>query len=149
MINLYKRLKSKILDYFNFKKKFDFSEEQLDYILSGMSLFIRKNYHINYSPSYISFFNKERRPFRSLPKKNLERKLSSKYPGDYNENSIKNLRSLYLHHIKRLQEIQADHFKRLNEIYSRVIEAYNKGMNNLKDVFVENQSDGSLVFRFV
>ena len=145
----YKKLINKILNYFDFKK-INFLEEQLNY-LSNMNGFPQKEYCFG-GGYYVPFFDKNKKSEVYFNKDSLESRINYPYFLNKNnkDNTIKNYSYfLDLFHKKRLRKIKSDYVKKLNEISVKVIEAYNKEMDKIKSVFIENKSDGSLVFKFV
>lgn len=123
---IYHNLKERIKNYFSDKNYL--TDEQRDYIISGISPYLRENYKIIYSPENV-YFKADKNGTRI--KNDLEYRLKSN--------------SFY----EKMKMIKLNHLKRLNEIYSSVVETYNQGLNQLKDVFIQNKSDGSLIVKFI
>lgn len=121
----YNDLKEKVKNYFGWSKQ-NLTKEQRDYILSGIPREILENYKIIYSPEKIYFGANN----GGTKIRNLEYKLKNN--------------SFY----EKMKNIELNHLRKLNEIYSSVVETYNKGLDKLHDVLIQNKKDGSVKISF-
>jgi hypothetical protein len=48
-----------------------------------------------------------------------------------------------------MEILKLNHLRTMNKIYSSIVETYNKGMDKLKDILIENKRDGSLRVIFI
>jgi len=151
----YENLKLKIRRYFGAHEK-DSTESQKNYVFSGMNRDILENYKILYSPNKIEFI-----PDKNGTKfpKSLERKVEKLEPDfsgfekmqgrdalDYLTNLKKELGRI---HRNNMEAIKANHLRAMGKLYSSVIETYQKGLNALTNISIENKLDGSVSFSFV
>lgn len=129
--DFYYTVKNKIKNFLGTKKQ-ALTDEQRQYILSGINPEILRNYSIIYSPNHI-YFKADKNG--TNVSKGLEYKIAS-------------LDSRNLSFKERMKAIELNHLKKMNELYSSVVEVYNKGMSNLRDVFIYNMPDGALSVSF-
>lgn len=115
-----------------YKNKNNLTEEQRQYLLSGINPEILKAYNIIYSSNTLYFKADKKGTDIS---KGLEYKVSS---SDSRKASF----------AERMKAIELNHLKKLNEIYSSVVENYNKGMDKPRDILIYNGSDGSVRVSF-
>jgi hypothetical protein len=136
----YQNLKEKVKNFFGINRGYleDLTEEQRNYILSGINPEILRDYSIVYSPRNI-YFKADKNGTKI--NKGLEYKALTLDPNP----SKRDIKQIFN---ERMERIKLDHLKKLNEIYSSIVETYNKGMDYLRDIFVQNKSDGSVIINF-
>ncbi len=129
--DFYYTVKNKVKDFLRIKKQ-TLTDEQRQYILSGINPEILRDYSIIYSPNRI-YFKADKNG--TNVSKGLEYKVAS-------------LDSRNLSFKERMKAIELNHLKKMNELYSSVVETYNKGMDSLRDIFIYNMPDGALSVSF-
>jgi hypothetical protein len=143
---IYLDLKEKVRNYFG--KEESLTKEQRDYVLSGINPEILDNYKIIYFPTGVYY---KKHSGGTQIERGLEKKLIDyKIPflggkGNYFQDVCGKIKKI---HYDNMKTIRLNHLKRMNEIYSSVVETYNKEMKNMKDVLVENFSDGRVKVSF-
>ena len=147
----YKNLKEKVKDYFGLSEKL--TEEQLNYVLSGINQNILDKYKIVYYPNFLIFNPDEKgtRVENSLERKliNHDLKLKRDMPKkDYLSYLVNLKEEIKKNHKKNMETLRLNHLRKLNEFYSKIVETYSDGMNSLKEVFVQSRNDGSLKIQF-
>ena len=149
---IYKNLKEKAKDYFGLSEKL--TEEQLNYVLSGINQNILDKYKIVYSPNFLIFKPDEKgtRVENSLERKliNHDLRLKRDMPKkDYLSYLVNLKEEIKKNHKKNMETLRLNYLRKLNEFYSKIVETYSNGMESLREIFVYNRADGSSKIKFV
>jgi flagellar motor switch protein FliM len=119
-------------------KKETLTQEQINYILSGFSDSLLRDYQIIYSPVYIQMtLDKKRTNFYS---KNLESKVEDK--------QLRFIERLRENFKRNMNQIKIDSLRNINRINSTIIETYKEGLDNIKNISIKERNDGSVIYRF-
>lgn len=114
------------------------SQDQINYILSGFSESILRDYSIIYSPKYVEMtLDKNKRNFHT---NNLEERVFNK-----SLNTIEKIRENFYSNIEK---IRINSLRTLNKINSNIIDTSRKGLESVKEIAINEKTDGSVVFRF-
>jgi len=155
---MYRSLKEKFKRYF-FEETL--TEEQRDYLLSGINPELLENFRIIYFPNRLRIISGE----KTILKNGLEKQLENLQPIPFNlpnieyKQNYENFSSdeyitslkkqIYENHKLNMRKIRLNHLRKMGEIYSNTIEKISEKVEGIKEYFIENLSDGGMRLSFV
>jgi len=155
---MYRSLKEKFKRYF-FEETL--TEEQRDYLLSGINPELLENFRIIYFPNRLRIISGE----KTILKNGLEKQLENLQPIPFNlpnieyKQNYENFSSdeyitslkkqIYENHKLNMRKIRLNHLRKMGEIYSNTIEKISEKVEGIKEYLIENLSDGGMRLSFV
>ncbi|MCR4327007.1 MAG: hypothetical protein NUV46_00300 [Nanoarchaeota archaeon] len=154
---IYQNLKEKLKNYF---WEEDLTENQREYLFSGMNPEILEKFKIIYNPDKIRFiYSDSGTAFKGLEKKvesldnsplNISNVEDNKGSSEYLDSLRREIRE---NHKKNMETIRNNHLMKMGEIYSnfvgKISETVKGKIGNIKEYVLETFSDGKVRLSFV